>query len=346
MATREALTPQPPGNRTPTRTAMRQREPGRLREGATTFRRALADSGRLSQAKEKIERRLAADPADAEARRRLGELQRRLGDIDAATQTFRKLKRQHDDAAAWRIAALSGEPLPKRPCGLHPAPFVRIPDFLTAAQRRVLLAAVQAGPSSFSPAQVATDGTVDLGKRTALVAKRPLRVATRAWFIEALRHVVGPVVRHLGIEDLHDYHVQMDLTAYGSGGFYRTHRDNDPRRGGCQLSFAYYCHREPKRFAGGDLLLYDTCFATDSYHAAAFSRLAPVHNSVVFFPAGYYHEVLPVCCESDAFDDARFTVNGWLHRASEWEATAEYSRRQRMSAAARTALPTRPLERT
>lgn len=275
-----------------------------------------------------MERRLASDPGDAEALRRLGDLQRRLGDIGAAAEAYRQLKGRGDDAlAAWGLAALSEKALPTRPQGLHPAPFVRINDFLAAAQHSELQAAARAGPRSFEPAQSAKDGTVDFGKRYSMVAKRPLRLQTRAWFVDAVRHVVGIMGRHFGIEDLDDCHIQLDLTACGNGGFFLPHRDNDPRQGGCLLSFSYYFHRKPKRFAGGELLLYDTCLATDSYHPAAFSRIAPAHNSLVFFPAGYYHEVLPVRSESDAFEDARFSVNGWVHRASEWEATAVNLRR-------------------
>jgi SM-20-related protein len=34
----------------------------------------------------------------------------------------------------------------------------------------------------------------------------------------------------------------------------------------------------------------------------------------VFFDSHLMHEVLPVSVPSGAFEDWRFTVNGWLHR--------------------------------
>ena len=86
-------------------------------------------------------------------------------------------------------------------------------------------------------------------------------------------------------------------------------------RTGRAISYVYYCHREPKPFTGGELLLYDTCPGTKRFARTRFSRIDPKRNTLVLFPSCYYHEILPVHCESDRFEDARFTVNGWVHGA-------------------------------
>ena len=44
-------------------------------------------------------------------------------------------------------------------------------------------------------------------------------------------------------------------------------------------------------------------------------RLAPVDNSIVFFPSDAFHEVCPVHTDADAFDDSRFTVTIWFRAA-------------------------------
>ena len=286
------------------------------------IRRALADMNILNQAKTKVAQRLAADPDNAETLRRMGDLQRMLGDFNASSETYRKLKAMDDDAVdAWWIGALNGgELLADAPEEHHPTPFVRIPDFLTAARQDALFDAVRKGPEHFVPAKIKdkSKGEVDLDVRAALVAERSVRRRIRPWFAAELGRVVGDVFERFGVHGMCGYHVELDVTAHRDGGFYGPHRDSGSGYSGSRLvSFVYYFHREPKGFAGGELLLYDTCVATDRYRGTAFSRIEPVNNSLVFFPSDYYHEILPVRAESDAFENARFTVNGWLHRASE-----------------------------
>ena len=288
------------------------------------IRHAFTDVNTLNQAKTKVAQRLAADPDNAETLRRMGDLQRMLGDCDASSKTYRKLKAMDDDAVdAWWIGALNGGELPAdAPEEHHPTPFVRIPDFLTAARQDALLDAVRKGPEHFVPAKINNKpkGEVDLDTRAALVAGRLVRRRIRPWFVAELGRVVGGLFEHFGVHDMREHHVELDVTAHRDGGFYCPHRDSGSARSGSRLvSFVYYFHREPKGFAGGELLLYDTCVATDRYRGTAFSRIEPVNNSLVFFPSDYYHEILPVRTESDAFENARFTVNGWLHRSSEWK---------------------------
>ena len=272
----------------------------------------------LNLAKAKVEQKLAAHPNDAQTLRQMGDLQRKLGDFGAASETYRKLKAVDDDAvAAWWIGALNGDQLPaSAPEEPHPTPFVRITNFLTAAQQGMLLDAVRRGREHFVPAQ--TEGKagikIDLDARAALVAERAVKRQIRPWFVKALAVVADDVARHFGVRGMDRRNVELSVTAHHHGDFYRRHRDIGPGADSRLVSFAYYFHREPKGFSGGDLLLYDTCIATGGCRVAAFSRIEPINNSLVFFPSAYYHEVLPVRANGDAFGNARFAVNGWLHR--------------------------------
>ena len=288
------------------------------------IRPAFTNLNLLNLAKAKIEQKLAVHPNDARTLRQMGDLQRKLGDFGAASETYRKLKAVDDDAAAawwaWSIGALNGEQLPaSAPGEPHPTPFVRITDFLTAAQQDMLLRMVWKNRELFAPARVRN--TV-WDARVALVAERSVKRQIRPWFVNALDRVVGDVARHFRVDGMDKRHVELEIAAHRSGDFTHLHRDIDYRRdrdtgyAGRLVSLAYYFHCEPKGFAGGDLLLYDTCVATGDYRAAAFSRIEPIGNSLVFFPSDYYHEVLPVHANGDAFGNARFTINGWLHRSA------------------------------
>ena len=317
-------------------------ELGSVRKAPDAIGPAFTNLNLLSLAKAKVEQKLAAQPNDALTLRQMGDLHRKLGDFAAASETYRKLKAMDDNAVAacwaWWIGALNGEQLPaSAPEEPHPTPFVRFANFLTAAQQDMLLDTVQKGRDHFAPALVgnaADEKKLALDFRTALVAERSVRRQIRPWFVKELDRVVGEVVRHFKGDGIDEWHVELEVTAHPSGGFFRPHQDTGYGRTGSRsehrdaeplshtaygrsdsrlVTFAYYFHREPKRFAGGDLLLYDTSPAMGGYRAAAFSRIQPVNNSLVLFPSSYFHAVLPVHANDDVFENARFTVNGWLH---------------------------------
>ena len=122
--------------------------------------------------------------------------------------------------------------------------------------------------------------------------------------------------------------VEAQITASNDGDYFRRHNDNaqgdDATR---EITFVYFLHREPARFRGGELRLYDSERSSDSersgdsertdegYVALANHRtIVPRQNQMVFFASSLVHEITPVECSSRAFADSRFTVNGWLHR--------------------------------
>src|SRR5262249_43819742 len=105
------------------------------------------------------------------------------------------------------------------------------------------------------------------------------------------------------------------LTASNDGDFFRPHNDNTqadaPSRA---VTFVYFFHREPKRFAGGELLLYDWRLENDYPAPVALRKtISPEQNTIVFFSSECLHEVRRVTCPTRAFADSRFTLNGWIH---------------------------------
>lgn len=57
--------------------------------------------------------------------------------------------------------------------------------------------------------------------------------------------------------------------------------------------------------------IYD--FVDGSWNPAdSYRTLTPEHNTLSVFPSWANHEVLPVIVPSGAFEDSRFTINGWL----------------------------------
>lgn len=110
---------------------------------------------------------------------------------------------------------------------------------------------------------------------------------------------------------------EAQLTVHTDGGYYKIHTDNDPPGlGDCtrEITYVYYFYQEPKSFQGGELRLYDTQIVNQTFAMNGnFIEIQPRNNSIVFFDSRCLHEVLPVRCSSKAFEDGRFTVNGWIH---------------------------------
>jgi Rps23 Pro-64 3,4-dihydroxylase Tpa1-like proline 4-hydroxylase len=197
-----------------------------------------------------------------------------------------------------------------------PAPFVRIEEFLPRAEHdRVLelalkqqdgleLAKVGQGGGDYQPQT--RSSWVLFGEVDRLIP----------WFLPRLEAVLPAVLPRLQIAPFPIREIELQMTVHRTGGHYKVHQDTGPgRQSARRVSYVYYFHRLPRRFTGGDLLLYDTDVRASGY-ATAFTRLETVDNSIVFFQSEYYHQVTSVRCESPEFADSRFTLNGWVHPVS------------------------------
>ena len=203
---------------------------------------------------------------------------------------------------------MAGEQLPAAPPdGLRAAPFVRILDFLSPAERERLLSTAVAMQGAFAPAEVGrgSDREVRPLERHALAAKLPSRASVCAWLVPKLREALPKVSRLLRIDGRDLCRMGLTMVAHPDGGFGARHRDLTS-----SLLAICYFHRDPAPFSGGDLLLYDTDVETGRCSTPKFSRVAPIAGSIVFYPGYHAHEVVPVSCgpaEGD-FAAARLSV--------------------------------------
>ena len=155
------------------------------------------------------------------------------------------------------------------------------------------------------------DGELRPDTRQALVAVERKLQGQMSWFKAKLTRAAEIALGRLPVRDLESHEIELNLTAHRDGDFFRVHMDGDPVDSDRRLSYVYYFHRQPRRFSGGDLLLYDTNRQKNGFRPGVFTRIEPLHNSIVFFPSDCYHEITPVSGAQD-FADARFTVNGWF----------------------------------
>ena len=288
----------------------------------------LRTDGLLERAEAALQCAVAADPDDATALLRLGDVQRGRGRLGEALDSYRRVLslRPSDLKASWLVAILSGEGVAEGQACARPVPFVHRTDFLPPSRCSQLLAFAQVNREHFEPGVVGVKGKVDPSIRKALVERQVSVREVQPWFEPLLRDAFSDALPRLRMPEPSEYWVEIAMAAYLGGGFLAKHTDNSVRPFDTRtLSFAYYFHRQPRRFSGGELLLHD-----GDGDASAFTRIEPLHNSIVFFPSSALHQIAPVEIDIDGFDedrpqdasqtngfaDARFAIHGWLRTHS------------------------------
>lgn len=206
------------------------------------------------------------------------------------------------------------------------ARYLRITDFFSPEDHQRLLTEAIASEEDFQESGVYSDkgaALTDHNVRKSRTLVGPRLEELWDMFAQQLHGILPAVRQELGIPWFPLGQIERQLTAHGSGGFFAPHMDRGQSHAATRrISCVYYFYASPRRFTGGELKLYDTWIMGDrsSLNASSYTTLAPLDNSVVFFPSDEYHEVCPVQAESDAFGDSRFTVTIWFH---EGERTTE-----------------------
>ena len=269
--------------------------------------------GLFERAEAALRRKLAANPNDAEALLRLGDLLRGQRCLDAALDAYRRVAelRPGHPKASWLCAVLGGADLPDAPQApdARPAPFVRVRSFLPPDEHAALLARMLAGRKHFGePALVGAGYVPDPRTRNNSQANPRFAAEVRLGFEPRLRRLVEGALPRLGMGGLGACSLDLKVRTYQAGEFYAAHNDFDdgdlrPR----EINYVYYLHRRPKSFSGGHLLLYDD-------GGSAFTRIEPEDNSIVLFPSRCFHEVTTVECDPDDFGAGRFSLNGALRK--------------------------------
>ncbi len=207
---------------------------------------------------------------------------------------------------------------PTTPTTIRP-PHLQFFDFLSPEDHQALIDHVAEHLGAMNPSTVTAGAlataTYDTTHRSSLVDSNvektwPILEGTITAMFPHLRRELGTGHFALGS-------IERQLTVHNDGDFFALHVDeNHPMTDGCRvITFVYYFNASPKQFEGGELRVHDTAIdANGMRHAAnTYIDIEPVDNSIVFFTADSYHEVLPVRQTGDGPGAARCTVNGWFH---------------------------------
>lgn len=189
--------------------------------------------------------------------------------------------------------------------------YVQIDNFFSAPEYEQLIKYVLAKESNFVSTSTSTN---DVNYRHSMVLYSFSEFAEL--IVHKIHKIMPDVMSKLGMSSFPISQIESQLTSHNDGNYYKIHNDNgSPDTATRELTYVYYFNREPKRFSGGELLIYDSKIENNFYvQAESFKTIEPRNNSIVFFFSRYMHEVLPVQCPSKAFADSRFTINGWVRR--------------------------------
>lgn len=278
------------------------------------------DRGRPADALAALEPVLAADPDAIAPLTTAVAAARMAGDIDRARALADHLARlmPMNLVVAATAAALSGRPLGFQPPGLDRAPpFLLIDDALAPADRDRIWHEAFARIDRFTEATV-----IDGGGRYSDDAVRSSRLIETAdgaalAVVDRVRAAFDTATAAFGLAVPPDGRTEVQVTLHGDGDFFRCHQDRPNERveaiDGRRISFVYYMCRTPRRFAGGELRIYDWMFGGGGYRPERWTQVDPADNRLIVFPSDAYHEVMPLTLTSDDPQDGRLTVNGWLH---------------------------------
>jgi SM-20-related protein len=193
--------------------------------------------------------------------------------------------------------------------GIEPAPYIRIPNFLSEEENRAVLDYAIRRERDYEASQVDT-GVKDYRESRVLMRLDDLDVD----FDGRICDIASDALNHFRIPIPTEMKLDTQLSTHNDGGYFLIHSDNgSPRTASRVLTYVYYFHHQPVAFKGGQLRLYDSRVESGRRNLAyTFVALEPENNMLLLFPSGVMHEVLPTYCSSGNFADGRFTLNGWV----------------------------------
>ncbi len=199
-----------------------------------------------------------------------------------------------------------------------PANCVIFEEFLIPSDLEALMRHTLEHEADFRVSQVLSPGVkggqVSHEHRRSRVLSEPGEIVHS--LLDRVKACLPRVLPKLGARPFTVNGEEVQITASNHGDFFRWHSDNGQAEiASREITFVYFFHREPKRFQGGELRIYDSQRREGVYVPSGdYRAVVPRQNQIVFFRSSLAHEITPVECPSGEFGDSRFTVNGWFHR--------------------------------
>jgi len=212
-----------------------------------------------------------------------------------------------------RSSDVASTALDRSPTRFLPAHYVQIDNFLSPDENREALEIALNNQQQFITSTTTTNAE---NYRKSWVLYATLFPSFYELLKKKIIKTVPSILAQLKMSEFLISKVEMQLTAHNDGCYYKVHNDSGSATTATrELTYVYYFCQEPPPFSEGQLRLYDTELkegVANSY--STYKDIEPRNNRIVFFNSRCKHEVLPVRCPSQKFEDSRFTLNGWIRR--------------------------------
>lgn len=193
-------------------------------------------------------------------------------------------------------------------------PVFQIQEFLSKERFEEILNTIFANRNQFSPVGVAGNYP---NHRRSLGTPNPLGIERELF--PAIKRVVPEVLKALDL-NFPVIGAEATLTAQHHGDYFARHVDNGlPELASRRVTYVYYISRSPRRFTGGQTTVFPTYYDESGKPRIAEGTsvsIDPIPNSIAFFSTFFLHQVEKIEMESQAFEDGRFGINGWLREAT------------------------------
>jgi Rps23 Pro-64 3,4-dihydroxylase Tpa1-like proline 4-hydroxylase len=273
----------------------------------------LIDSNILDKAVIALENRLKHNPDDLKTLESLGRVYRQKGELLKSSSIYNKIHeiQPENQAANYLRNLMCGTVSRIYPPGNYcrPCPFVYFQDFLPHNQHRTLLKLIRDNQHEFQ------SGTVGGGRyekairhQLVLIHKDITSIIEHA-IISNLPNILSQIqFTDVSIKEAHINNLHLALTHHGHYG--QPHKDDSG--GKHMVTCVYHLYEEPKKFSGGDLILFDTNVKENIYQGGEFTKINIKNNALIVYPSDYYHQITKVHCPGVDFIQGRFAVAGHI----------------------------------
>ena len=277
--------------------------------------RELLDSGLLEEKEVELRLALMDSPDDCQLLQKLAEIQRCMGDRIGSGKTYQRLwELRPKDAHLGRMATLlNGQSLNTIPA--IPSKFHVLESFLSPQRVRDLLAHTRVKQDAFKTPRTSKSKKGSVHRQYYQSSICSELGSIQDWLDPLILNALPESLKTLDIEISNSKIVSSQLHADHEGHFAPVHQDSSPGVNSTpRLRFLYFFEFAPRRFRGGELLLYDRD-ADSLAPTPSFTTLIPEQNTLIFFPETTWQQVLPLRIETDDWFAARFRYSGWIHSA-------------------------------
>lgn len=243
---------------------------------------------------------------------KLGEVCRQQGKLAEAAELYREwLAIEPASEKAIYLEAVFNNKIPARAFsekGFMPSPFFREENFLPQAAHDELLSFAMESKDDFLPSMMLCGNSGNKIFTPEINSSRGVALPSHLKDI-LLRRVkpLIPVLRqNFMMEDLKQYSLRLKMLHYGDGDFCKGHTDNNGDLPG--ITIVYYFSFPQVRFTGGEFILFDLGAENDRCGQSGFTQIPFTDNQLLAFPNNAFHEILPVSCLNNRFEEGRFAI--------------------------------------